>query len=273
MTLARRIARPLLAGYFIYRGVQLLRNPEQGMASAQRLNQTVANVSGDNPALHVEPSTLVKLTGAVQVVCGSVIALGKHSRPAALTLAAITVPYAVSDFPFWEQEDPQLRDEQLTGLLADLSMVGGLLLAAVDTSGKPSLGWRARRAARELPQTTGSTWRHARREAKLASYAAKARAHDAADTLTKTSAGAAQRVTDAVADTWAGAAKRSPFSGGSSSWVDTVRESAQATAQRASAAGNAAQQAAKQAQKKANKQVKNFPWGSVTKKARDLSPV
>ena len=34
--------------------------------------------------------------------------------------------------------------------MTDLSLIGGLIIAAVDTEGKPSLGWRGRRAARKV---------------------------------------------------------------------------------------------------------------------------
>lgn len=276
MTVARRIARPLLAGYFIYRGVQLLRNPEQGLASAQRLNQTVANVTNDNPTLAVEPSTLVKATGLAQLACGSVIALGRYPRPAALTLAAITVPYALSDFPFWEQEDPQLRDEQLTGLLADLSMVGGLLLAAVDTAGKPSLAWRTRTTAKHLPKAATSGVHHAKRDAKLATHAAKAQASSMANTVAKDANAAARKLSDAVSDTWEQTTKKVPVGSSSSAASDlaqTVREQAKHAAARAAQASKTAQKEAVKASKQARKQAKNFPWGTAKKKARELLPV
>jgi len=39
-------------------------------------------------------------------------------------------------------------------VLKNVGLLGGLLLAAVDTSAAPSLGWRARRAARRVPKVT-----------------------------------------------------------------------------------------------------------------------
>ena len=36
--------------------------------------------------------------------------------------------------------------------MTDLSLLGGLIIAAVDTEGKPSLGWRGRRAARKVSE-------------------------------------------------------------------------------------------------------------------------
>jgi hypothetical protein len=49
-------------------------------------------------------------------------------------------------------------------------MMGGLLLAAVDTEGRPGMPWRARRAALDA-QRMAKTYK---REAKLTARAAKA---------------------------------------------------------------------------------------------------
>ena len=47
-------------------------------------------------------------------------------------------------------------------------MLGGLLLAAVDTEGKPGVAWRARRAAKDVRREATATWPAPRREARLA---------------------------------------------------------------------------------------------------------
>jgi hypothetical protein len=47
-------------------------------------------------------------------------------------------------------------------------MMGGLMLAAVDTEGKPGVAWRARRAAADVRREARGLARTARREAKLA---------------------------------------------------------------------------------------------------------
>ena len=48
------------------------------------------------------------------------------------------------------------------------SMLGGLLLAAVDTEGKPGVAWRARRAAADVRREATGLAKDARREARLA---------------------------------------------------------------------------------------------------------
>ena len=57
------------------------------------------------------------------------------------------VPTTIAGHRFWEETDKQARAQQLTQFLKNVSMLGGLIIAATDTGGKPSLSWRARRAA------------------------------------------------------------------------------------------------------------------------------
>ena len=53
---------------------------------------------------------------------------------------------------FWNQADPQRKADERRAFMTDLSLLGGLIIAAVDTEGKPSLGWRGRRAARKVSE-------------------------------------------------------------------------------------------------------------------------
>jgi hypothetical protein len=47
-------------------------------------------------------------------------------------------------------------------------MLGGLMIASVDTEGRPGVAWRARRAAKDVRREARHLGRSARREAKLA---------------------------------------------------------------------------------------------------------
>jgi hypothetical protein len=86
--------------------------------------------------------------------------------------------------PFWQIKDPKQRAQQRLQLQKNLSMLGGLLLAVVDTDGRPGLGWRARRAAKDAKRSARTTKREttmmaktARREARMAARAAHHQAH------------------------------------------------------------------------------------------------
>ncbi len=63
---------------------------------------------------------------------------------------------------FWEADEETDQAQQRIHFLENLSMFGGLLIAAADTAGNPSLAWRTRHAAKT-----------ARREAALVARTAK----------------------------------------------------------------------------------------------------
>jgi len=150
MVIARRLARPLLASMFIYGGAEAIRNPS---STAPAADQVVAAVPVQGGLLSTEQ--FVRLDGAVKVVAGLALGVGKFPRVAALVLIASLVPTTAAGHRFWEEHDPADRKAQQLHFLKNASIAGGLLLAAVDTEGKPSLGWRARRAARNLTHLAG----------------------------------------------------------------------------------------------------------------------
>ena len=76
---------------------------------------------------------------------------------AATVLAASLVPTTLAAHRFWEEEDPRARAAQRVHFQKNCAMLGGLILAAVDTGGRPSLGWRARRAARRAVRALPTT--------------------------------------------------------------------------------------------------------------------
>ncbi|WP_233213630.1 hypothetical protein [Mycobacterium hubeiense] len=53
---------------------------------------------------------------------------------------------------FWNESDPARKADERRAFLTDVSLIGGLIIAAVDTEGKPSLGWRGRRAAHKAAE-------------------------------------------------------------------------------------------------------------------------
>jgi uncharacterized membrane protein YphA (DoxX/SURF4 family) len=142
MSISRRVARPLMAAMFIHGGLDALRNPESKKEKADAVAPAVAQRLG----LPDDTVTLVRINGGVMVGAGVMLAMGWFPRLAAGALAGTLVPTTIAGHRFWEETDKQARARQLTQFLKNLSMLGGLVIAAVDTGGKPSLGWRARRA-------------------------------------------------------------------------------------------------------------------------------
>ncbi|MGW6623004.1 DoxX family protein [Nocardia sp. NPDC055002] len=151
----RRIARALLGTTFVAAGVNGLMNQKPRAAAANALAEKGRTGLPDALAARVpdDPSQFVRVNSAVQVVGGLLLASGRAPRPAALVLAATVVPGTVTEQDFWAENDPDRRAVKRVGFLKDLGLLGGLMIAAADTEGKPSLGWRARRAfSREEPR-------------------------------------------------------------------------------------------------------------------------
>jgi uncharacterized membrane protein YphA (DoxX/SURF4 family) len=147
MSLSRRVARPMLASIFIVGGLDALRHPEGKVKRAEAVTQPLTERFA---ALPQDTETLVRINGAVQVGAGALLAVGKFRRLAALALLGSIVPTTYAGHRFWEEADDATRAEQKMHLLKNVGLAGGLILAALDTEGAPSLGWRAKRKAHNL---------------------------------------------------------------------------------------------------------------------------
>lgn len=145
----RRLARPMLATIFIAGGINAMRDTE-GHAQAVKpwLDKTVGQQAGNLPeGVPTDPPTLVRIDAGVKIGAGTLLALNKFPRLASTALFGSLVPTTLANHPFWEFEDTGQRQMQMTQFLKNVSLAGGLIIAASDTAGKPSVGWRARRAA------------------------------------------------------------------------------------------------------------------------------
>ncbi|OQO90631.1 hypothetical protein B1813_13825 [Saccharomonospora piscinae] len=151
----RRVARPLLASIFIMGGVNALRQKEGHAEVAKPFlhkaaDKTVARKTGESPeTLPGDPVTFVQVDAAVKIAAGTMLSLGVLPRVASAALLSSLVPTTLAAHAFWEEKDPEQRQQQLIEFLKNAGLAGGLLLAVADTGGKPSLGWRARHAAEE----------------------------------------------------------------------------------------------------------------------------
>lgn len=161
MSLSRRIARPMLASIFIAGGLDAVRRPETKVKAAEAVTVPLIRTASWVPE---DPEVLVRVNGAVQVGAGVLLAAGKFRRLAAIALIGSIIPTTYAGHRFWEEIDDVSRAQQRTHFLKNLGLLGGLILAAVDNDGAPSLGWRARRSGRRLTAlaigpTAGTTGR------------------------------------------------------------------------------------------------------------------
>ncbi|GFG54866.1 DoxX family protein [Mycolicibacterium agri] len=149
--LIRRIARPLLSVAFIGQGVDALRNPKPAADVARPALEGMRQLPDPiGPNVPADAETFARINAAVQIGGGLLLATGKMPRLASAALAFTVIPGSLSGHMFWNETDPERKADQRRAFMTDLSLLGGLVIAAVDTEGKPSLGWRGRRAARKV---------------------------------------------------------------------------------------------------------------------------
>ncbi|EHB53417.1 DoxX family protein [Mycolicibacterium rhodesiae JS60] len=143
----------MLAAVFIGQGFEALRSPKPAAEAArpalEGLQKLPDPVGSGVPS---DAETFAKINAAVQIGGGLLLASGRLPRLASAALAFTVIPANLGAHMFWDEPDQQLKAEKRRAFLTDLSLVGGLIIASADTAGKPSLGWRGRRAARKVTE-------------------------------------------------------------------------------------------------------------------------
>ncbi len=171
MTATRLIARPLLASTFLVGGVNALRNAsalaDRAKPVADRLRPMVQKAV---PQVKIpeDTATLVRINAVAQILAAGALARGRAPRLSSTVLAVSLMPSTVAGHQFWTETDPATRATQQAHFFKNLSMLGGLLLAAVDTEGRPGVAWRARNAATGARRQAKHLTREAKLEARLA---------------------------------------------------------------------------------------------------------
>jgi putative oxidoreductase len=171
MTITRLLARPMLASMFLVGGANALRNAPALAAKARPVTQKLtplADKAVPQAPIPSDPVMLVRLNAVAQIGAGLTLATGRAPRISAAVLAATLVPTTAAGHRFWEEADPAQRSNQRIHFFKNVSMLGALMIAAVDTEGRPGVAWRARRAAQDARREAGHLAATARREARLA---------------------------------------------------------------------------------------------------------
>jgi putative oxidoreductase len=169
MTVSRLIARPMLASIFVVGAANALRNSSGAATRAEPVTtKLVPLAKRAGIPLPEDPETLVRINAGVQLGAGLALATGRAPRLSAAVLAASLVPTTAAGHRFWEHDDKAQRSQQTTHFFKNVAVIGGLIIAAGDTEGKPGVAWRARRAARDARREGRRLAHDARREARLA---------------------------------------------------------------------------------------------------------
>lgn len=160
MTLLRTTARTLFASYFVASGLRSVRDPDPLVAEAEPLaNKLVPALKQYAPAsvgkvIPEDTVSLVRVNGATQLLGGLALASGKGRRLGAVLLAVSLVPSTLARHPFWQETTPEGKARERNQFLKNTSLLGGALVAAADTEGRPSLSWRASRGTKQLARGT-----------------------------------------------------------------------------------------------------------------------
>jgi putative oxidoreductase len=171
--IVRRLARPLLASVFVAAGIDALRHPGlRSQQAAQLLGKVPDQVPGAQTAAK-DPDLFVRVNGAALLGGGVLLATGRMPRLASTVLAASIIPTTAIDHAFWDESDPTRKELSRSLFFKNVGLLGGLLLAAVDTEGRPGLVWRAQHAGKVTRREARHAKRAASREARLIAHQAK----------------------------------------------------------------------------------------------------
>lgn len=148
MSLLRFVGRSMLASYFVINGVNALRHPEEFVAAAQPFaDKVLPMVNSAIPKqargyLPEDTVGFVKCTGALQIAGGLSLAMGIGRRLGAGVLALTMVPHVLAANPLKAKGADRSALQSQLG--KNVALLGGVILAAQDTEGKPNLAWRMR---------------------------------------------------------------------------------------------------------------------------------
>ena len=110
----KAISRLLVATIFIYSGIDSVRKPD-GRA------KKVAKVG----IPYAREATMIN--GAVMAASGTALALGILPKYASVALSLLLGPMTLVGHPFWGEEDPRTRTNELNHFLKNVAILGGLL--------------------------------------------------------------------------------------------------------------------------------------------------
>ena len=159
----------MLSSVFFLGAWSALKNSDKLAAKASKVTDAVVpKLREAGVPVPEDPSTLVKINAATQIVAAAALATGRAPRLSSAVLGASLVPTTLAGHAFWDETDPAARQQQKLQFAKNLSVLGGLVLASLDTEGKPGVAWRARRAARDLSRESRHLVNEKTLEAKLA---------------------------------------------------------------------------------------------------------
>lgn len=166
MSIVRAFARPMLASSFILSGLDRLRHVDQ---TATQLAPVLRPLSAALPVAASE-KTLARLLAGTQIGAGVLLATGKFARPAGVVLALTAGLNTVAEYRAANTDTKENRTHRRSQLARNIGLIGGALLAGVDTAGRPGLAWRAEKLIEDGKKTTTKQWKNADKQVRALAH-------------------------------------------------------------------------------------------------------
>ena len=124
----RPAARILTGSTYVKLGFDALRAPGGRVDQAA----TVLAAIREWVPLPADDELVVRGNAAVQVLGGTLLALGRAPRLSALALVGSLIPTTLAGHAYWTIEDPAARKQQRIQFHKNMAMIGGLLFGVLD---------------------------------------------------------------------------------------------------------------------------------------------
>ncbi len=150
MSIVRRLARPLLATGYVAGGVEAFRNSS---AAAEKLDPVLKQVEQVLPQVRPVTANRAQVAqgiAAAQVLAASALALSKLPRLSASVLLGTTAINTYVQYQSADTSTKEAKSNRRNNVFKNLSLVGAVMIASVDTAGNPSLAWRASHLADDV---------------------------------------------------------------------------------------------------------------------------
>ncbi|GAA0967861.1 Inner membrane protein YphA [Nocardioides aquaticus] len=170
MSLSRTLARPMIASMFLVGAADALRNTTAAAERAKPVADQMVELgkkAAPTAPIPEDAATLVRINAGVQIAAALGLATNRAPRACALVLAGSLVPTTLAGHRFWDFSGEKAK-EQRQHFVKNVAVLGGLIIAANDTEGRPGVSWRAKRVASDARREAGHLASTAKLEAKLA---------------------------------------------------------------------------------------------------------
>ncbi|MEX5270056.1 DoxX family membrane protein [Kocuria sabuli] len=150
MSIVRRIARPLLATGYVANGVESFRNSSRAAQHLAPAASAAAKAFPQAAPALQNPAVVAQGLAAAQIGAAVLFGLGRLPRLSAGVLLTTSALNAYADYRAAEADTAEQKADRRTTAFKNASLVGAVMLAAVDTEGNPSLLWRAEHLAGDV---------------------------------------------------------------------------------------------------------------------------